>query len=319
MSQFLNKKFITLIALFVVVAFAAGCGSSPAPAPAPKPAAPAAAPAAPAVDKVAETKAAAWSGFKKVLPDVAGKIFPLPGDKAKELLTGNESKYLVIDLRSAEDYAKGHLKGAVNIPLAQLPQNLGKLPMDKTLMLYCYTGQTSSMAMAPLKEFGYKVVSISRGFPTVQSAGFPIDTVAVPFTPATAQAPTDPKVAAAQAGLTETLDALVKQFAAKTLIVPGKDVKALVDAGADKYHIVDLRAAEDYNKGFIKGSVNVPLATLADAMKTFPKDKTIVLVCYSGQTAAMSTVPLKAEGFKLISISTGFPAAQAGGFTIEKK
>lgn len=43
-----------------------------------------------------------------------------------------------------------------------------------------------------------------------------------------------------------------------------------------------------------------------------------MLYCYSGQTAAMATVPLKAEGFKLVSISTGFPGAEAGGFAIEK-
>ena len=317
MLQFMNKKLITWVALFVVVIFAAGCGSSPAPAP--KPAAPAAAPAAPTIDKAAETKAAAWDGYKKVLVDVSGNTFPLDPAKAKELLTGNESKYLVIDLRTAEDYGKGHIKGAVNIPLTQLPQNLDKLPMDKTLMLYCYTGQTTSLAMVPLKQYGYKVVSISRGFPTVEKAGFAIDTTAVAFTPVAAKATADAKVAAAQEGLKETLDALIKQFAAKTLIVPGKDVKALVDAGADKYYIVDLRAADDYAKGYVKGAVSVPLANLATAMKSFPKDKTIVLYCYSGQTAAMATVPLKAEGFKLISISTGFPGAQAGGFAVEKK
>ncbi|MHC1760648.1 MAG: rhodanese-like domain-containing protein [Negativicutes bacterium] len=317
MFQFMNKKLVTWVALLVLVVFAAGCGSSPAPAPAPKPAAPAA--SAPAIDKAAVTKEAAWDGYKKVLADVSGKTFPLDPVKAKELLTGNESKYLVIDLRSAEDYAKGHVKGAVNIPLGQLPQNLDKLPMDKTLMLYCYSGQTSSMVMVPLKYYGYKVVSISRGFPSVEKAGFAVDTTAVAFAPVAAKAPADPKVGAAQAGLKDVLDVLTKQFAAKNLIVPGKDVKALVDAGADKYHIVDLRAADDYAKGYVKGAVSVPLVNLADAMKSFPKDKTIVLYCYSGQTAAMATVPLKAEGFKLISISTGFPGAQAGGFAVEKK
>jgi len=315
MFQFMNKKLVTYVALLVLVVFAAGCGSSPAPAP--TPAAPAA--SAPAIDKAAVTKEAAWDGYKKVLTDVSGKTFPLDPAKAKELLTGNESKYLVVDLRSAEDYAKGHVKGAVNIPLAQLPQNLDKLPMDKTLMLYCYSGQTSAMTMVPLKYYGYKVVSISRGFPSVEKAGFAVDTTAVAFTPVTAKAPADPKAAAAQEGLKEALDSLVKQFAAKTLIVPGKDVKTLVDAGADKYYIVDLRAADDFAKGYVKGAVNVPLANLADAMKSFPKDKTIVVYCYSGQTAAMSPVPLKAEGFKLISISTGFPGAEAGGFAIEKK
>ena len=315
MFQFMNKKIVTWVALLVLVVFAAGCGSSPAPAP--KPATPAA--TAPAVDKAAETKTAAWGGYNKMVADNNAKTFPLDPAKAKELLTGNESKYLVIDLRSAEDYAKGHVKGAVNIPLAQLPQNLDKLPMDKTLMLYCYTGQTTSMAMVPLKHMGYKVVSISRGFPSVEKAGFAVDTAATPFASVAGKAPADLKAAAAQEGLKDTLDSLIKQFAAKTLIVPGKDVKALVDAGADKYYIVDLRSAEDYAKGYVKSAVNVPLAKLPDAMKSFPKDKTIVLYCYSGQTAAMAALPLKAEGFKLISISTGFPGAQAGGFAIEKK
>jgi len=315
MFQFMNKKLVTWVALLVLVVFAAGCGSSPAPAPAP--AAPAV--SAPAIDKAAVTKEAAWDGYKKVLTDVSGKTFPLDPAKAKELLTGNESKYLVVDLRNAEDYAKGHVKGAVNIPLAQLPQTLDKLPMDKTLMLYCYSGQTSAMTMVPLKYYGYKVVSISRGFPSIEKAGFAVDTTAVAFTPVAAKAPADPKMVAAQEGLKETLDSLAKQFAAKTLIVPGKDVKALVDAGADKYYIVDLRSAEDYAKGYVKGAVSVPLATLAEAVKSFPKDKTIVVYCYSGQTAAMAAVPLKAEGFKLISISTGFPGAEAGGFAIEKK
>jgi rhodanese-related sulfurtransferase len=315
MFQFMPKKFATWVTLFVLVAFAAGCGSSPAPTP--PPAAPAA--SAPAIDKAAVTKEAAWDGYKKVLTDVSGKTFPLDPAKAKELLTGNESKYLVVDLRSADDYAKGHIKGAVNIPLAQLPQTLDKLPMDKTLMLYCYTGQTSALAMVPLKYYGYKAISISRGFPSIEKAGFVTDAVAVAFTPVAAKAPADPKAAAAQEGLKDILDSLVKQFVAKTLIVPGKDVKALVDAGADKYYIVDLRSADDYAKGYVKGAVNVPLANLADAMKSFPKDKTIVVYCYSGQTAAMATVPLKAEGFKLVSISTGFPGAEAGGFTIEKK
>ena len=81
MLQFMNKKLITWVALFVVVIFAAGCGSSPAPAP--KPAAPAAAPAAPTIDKAAETKAAAWDGYKKVLADVSGKTFRLILPKPK--------------------------------------------------------------------------------------------------------------------------------------------------------------------------------------------------------------------------------------------
>lgn len=309
-----KKRFLPVVTMLVLIAFVvAGCGSQQPKAPEK----PASAPAA--FDAVQVTKDATWDAYKKVLADVQGKTFPIDAAKAKELVTGNESKYLIIDMRAAEDYAKGHIKGAVSMSIVQLAENLDKLPADKTLLLYCYTGQTTGLAMVPLKAYGYKALSISRGFPSVEKAEFPIDTAAVPFTPGAAKAAADPKEAAAQAGIKENLAAIAKQAAAKTLILKGEDVKKLVDSAADKYVYVDLRAAEDYDKAHVKGAVSAPLASLQDKAKTFPKDKTLVLVCYSGQTAAMATAPLKAEGFKVISITTGFPQAEAGGLPIEKK
>ncbi len=313
-NRFLTNRFLTVVTLLVLVAFvAAGCGGQQAKAPEK----PASAPAA--FDAVQVTKDATWDAYKKVVADVQGKTFPVDAAKAKELLTGNESKYLVIDMRAPEDYAKGHIKGAVNLTIVQLAENLDKLPTDKTLLLYCYSGQNTGTAMVPLKAYGYKALSISKGFPMVQKAGFAIDTAATAFTPAAAKKAADPKEAAALAGIKDNYMAIAKQMAAKTLVIGGADVKKLVDSAADKYVFVDLRSAEDFDKGHVKGAISAPLAALQDKAKTFPKDKTVVLYCYSGQTAAMATAPLKAEGLKLISISTGFPQVQAGGFAIEKK
>lgn len=291
----------------------AGCGGQQAKAPEK----PASAPAA--FDAAQVTLGATWDAYKKVVAEVQGKTFPVDAAKAKELLAGNDSKYLVIDMRSPEDYAKGHIKGAVNLTIVQLANNLDKLPTDKTLLLYCYSGQNSGMTMVPLEAYGYKALSISKGFPQVEAAGFAIDTAAVAFTPAAAKAVADPKEAAALAGIKENFTALAKQMAAKTLVLKGEDIKKLVDSAADKYVYVDLRAAEDYDKAHVKGAVSAPLGTLADKAKTLPKDKTLILYCYSGQTAAMATAPLKAEGFRLITINTGFPQAEAGGLPIEKK
>ena len=307
------KQYKSLVALLIILAFVvAGCGGAPAKAPE-KPA------AAPTVDAVAVTKEATWDAYKKVVADNQAKTFPLDGAKAKELYQGNESKYLVIDMRAPEDYAKGHVKGAVNLPIGMLASNLDKLPTDKTLMLYCYTGQTTALAMVPLKALGYKAVSITKGFPTVEQAGFAIDTVAVEFKAGAARVPADPKEAAIQAGVIENFSAIAKQAAAKTLIIKGSDAKDLVAAAPDKYTIVDLRSAEDFDKAHVKGSINIPLAQLKDKAPTLAKDKTVILYCYSGQTAAMATAPLKAEGFKLASITTGFGEAEKGGFAIEKK
>ena len=310
-----TKRFQSLVALLMILAFViAGCGGAPAPAkPADKPA------SAPAVDAVAVTKEATWDAYKKVVADTQAKNFPLDAAKAKELIQGNESKYLIIDMRAPEDYAKGHVKGAVNLPIGAFATNLDKLPTDKTLLLYCYTGQTTALTMVPLKALGYKAISISKGFPSVEQAGFAIDMAAVEFKPAAARVPADAKDAAVQAGVIENFSAIAKQATGKTLIIKGSEAKDLVAAAPDKYTIVDLRLAEDFDKARVKGAVNIPLAQLKDKVSSLNKDKTVVLYCYSGQTAAMATAPLKAEGYKLISITTGYGEAEKGGFAIEAK
>ena len=308
------KQRITsfVITLMLLLAFlVAGCGSQQTKAPEK--------PAPAVIDNVAVTKEATWDAYKKVVADVQGKTFPLEAAKAKELLTGNESKYLIIDMRSPEDYAQGHIKGAVNLSGVQLADNLDKLPTDKTLLLYCYTGQNCGLAMVPLKAYGYKTISISKGFPSVQSAGFDLDTVAVAFKPTETKAPADPKSAAALTGIKENYSAIAKQAGAKTLILKAADAKALVDGSPDKYVYIDLRSAEDYDKAKVKGAISAPLADLQAKMASFPKDKTLVLYCYSGQTSAMSTAPLKAEGFKMVSISGGFPQVEEGNLPIERK
>jgi rhodanese-related sulfurtransferase len=72
----------------------------------------------------------------------------------------------LIDLRKHTEYKKMHIKGAHNIFWLDLlkPENLKKLPRNKTIFLICYVGHTSSQAMVLLKLLGYKVVSIKFGY-----------------------------------------------------------------------------------------------------------------------------------------------------------
>lgn len=309
----MKKQFKFVVALLIIFAFVvSGCGSQPAAPAAPQK------PAVVAVDKAAVAKEAAWNAYSKMTAETAAKTFPLAPDKAKEAYVGNETKYLVVDLRSAEDYAKGHIKGAVNIPFASFAQQIDKLPKDKTIMLYCYSGQQSSLPTVALKAYGYKAVSLSKGFSAAQKAGFPVDTVAVPFSVTANATPADPKTAAALEGVKDAFTALVNQQGGKTLIVSSSTVKDLLASGADNYIIVDLRAAADYEKEHVKGAVNIPLANLKEKLSSLSKDKTLILYCYSGQTAAMATLPLKVEGYKLMSLNAGF-GGEAAKLPTEKK
>ncbi len=63
------------------------------------------------------------------------------------------------------------------------------------------------------------------------------------------------------------------------------------------YFIIDLRAAADFNAGRISGAVNATMVNLLDVAKTAPTGKIIILVCYSGQTAAFAVPALRLSGY----------------------
>lgn len=48
-----------------------------------------------------------------------------------------DSDFLLIDSRSREEYAKGHIPGALSLPLKELDRLVGRLPRDKELVVYC--------------------------------------------------------------------------------------------------------------------------------------------------------------------------------------
>lgn len=69
----------------------------------------------------------------------------------------------VVDVRAAEDYAAGHIPGAVNLPKDQWP-TLAGLRKDKTNVLYCYS-HVCHLAAAAAVEFA------SKGFPVMELEG----------------------------------------------------------------------------------------------------------------------------------------------------
>jgi len=71
----------------------------------------------------------------------------------------------ILSIRKVEHYALGHIPGAINIPLNTLftEENLARLPDDRQIVVYCYTGHTASQATALLNVNGYDALCLKWG------------------------------------------------------------------------------------------------------------------------------------------------------------
>lgn len=90
--------------------------------------------------------------------------FNFKPESLKEIIDAEDDSYLVYSVRQAEDYAKGHIPGAINNPFGLgMQEKFSELPNDKTIIVQCYSGQTSSQVMAILRLLGYNAYSLSGG------------------------------------------------------------------------------------------------------------------------------------------------------------
>ena len=80
----------------------------------------------------------------------------------EELETQTEP--FIVDIRTEDDYKRGSLQNAINIPMAQLKERMNQLPKDKTIYLLCHTGERSVDYVEMLDDAGYDAVNISGGY-----------------------------------------------------------------------------------------------------------------------------------------------------------
>lgn len=90
---------------------------------------------------------------------------------------------------------------------------------------------------------------------------------------------------------------------APKMVADGGIVEA--DYTIPSYHVFDIRAAEDFNAGHIKGSMNVPLGDILTTAVDYT-DKPILVVCYTGQTAGRGAMALRLSGYEAAVMKFGF-------------
>lgn len=210
---------------------------------------------------------------------------------------------LIIDVRDYDDYKAGHLKGAVNIPYSEIGKSLESIPDDVQIYVNCYSGQTASQTVALLNVAGKKADNIQGGWNNgiSQAEGYEkyVETTENTLSGKTYAVNADIKKA--------IVDYYEFASANDNLNIKADALYESVKAGDNKYTIVDIRSAEDYAAGHIEGAnINVPFASaMPDGFESIPKDKPVLVYCYSGQTGSQTTAILRMLGYDAYNLSGG--------------
>lgn len=115
---------------------------------------------------------------EKLLRDLIGHRDELEPIRAAELLARVKSGLVtVLDVRPAEEYAAGHLPGAINVPVDRLESGLAQLPKKREVVAYCRGPYClmSFEAVLKLRKRGWKARRLEDGFPEWKAAGLPVE------------------------------------------------------------------------------------------------------------------------------------------------
>jgi rhodanese-related sulfurtransferase len=99
--------------------------------------------------------------------DALKKIFGL--EPSPDLTAMIKNGAVILDVRSKGEYAGGHVKGSINIPVDQLESRISQLPKNKAIITCCASGMRSSTAKSILQSRGFSQVVNGGSWYAVQS------------------------------------------------------------------------------------------------------------------------------------------------------
>ena len=247
----------------------------------------------------------------------------------------------ILSIRSTEQYDNGHIPGAVNIPFRSVftGENISKLPMNKKIVVVCYTGHTASQVTSMLNVMGYDAVCLKWGMcswttnKTIAPSCFDITKDTHDYPVETGQPTGGTRSSYSSSGgtrqcggdepggggdtdeLTGSVSEIIRGACNNYLNEgkpPAMSAKALFDNlndenSTDDPFVLSIRKSSHYEIGHIAGAINIGFSSLftEENLSKLPNDKQIVVVCYTGHTASQATSLLNINGFDAIALKWG--------------
>jgi rhodanese-related sulfurtransferase len=224
----------------------------------------------------------------------------------------------LLDVREIDEVAeKGHIEGAVVIPLRELGQNLDVLPsLDTPIIAYCGSGWRATVAMAALEAMGYEDVKVLKGgsFGGWVEAGYPVVEGLPPDALVLNVADPDPQVAA-------KMDEMLSQIPEGWGVITAETLNTELAENPDTI-LIDVRRQEEVDeKGMIDAPnvIHIPIESFVEMKELWPADKDapIVVYCGSGHRSTIAMAILWANGYTDVhSLKGGFGGWQEAGYPV---
>lgn len=231
------------------------------------------------------------------------------------------SKMLVLDIRSAAQYSKGHIKGSLNKKFEELPgyfeSGIKPFEFDK-IILVCDDGQVSSYTACLLRLMGYgNVYAMRWGMSSWNAASAAegwMKGVSGKFESALETRVNERPAALGMPDLKtgmSTGEAIGKARFSKlfeegtgNVLISSEEVFS----NPQKYFVINLERKDKYDDGHIPGAVRYkPEGTLglAEEMATIPFDRTVVVYCGTGHNSSFASAYLRLFGYDARTLKYG--------------
>lgn len=226
---------------------------------------------------------------------------------------GDVSAKYVMDIRTKDDFDKGHIEGAVNVVFTDILTEAAKA--TKPILVVCYTGQTACYATSLLRLAGYTDTQALKWGMSGWNASYDKWTEKCSdiakdhsnWTAEGAPANTEKNYPTLNTSATDGAGILAERVAA---VVAGKFTTVSGEAvlnNPGEYYTNNYFSEGDYTGfGHINSAMRVqPLLLKDGSMKSLDASDKVVTYCYTGQTSAVITAYLNVLGYDAVSLTFG--------------
>jgi rhodanese-related sulfurtransferase len=178
--------------------------------------------------------------------EISGIISISPAE-VYEIIT-NDEDYIILDVRTQDEYNEGHLDKALLIPVDELEGRIDELDQNNPIIVYCRSGARSNRAANILIENGFNEVYDMGGIMGWQEAGFPV--------------------------VTDDDTEEILEF--KTITV---DEAYEVFLNNEDYIFIDVRSEDEYKSSHIKNAIHMPVSEIEERLDEIPDDRSLIVYC----------------------------------------